>query len=131
MEKNDISAYFLDCADCDHTWRSYKPQRCPICARHMGATLMLEAGQIEFLMKAVETQFFGVNDETDLLFVLSEMMSDSWPDVPTDMLAQACWMHLRDQPSTEENTVAMKYFEERFADSILDFDYDVDEKDME
>ena len=121
---NDISAYFLQCADCDHEWRSHTPQRCPNCARHMGSTLMLDPFQIGVLMNAVETQCFGVNDETDLMFVLSEMMSDSWPDVPADMLAQACWIYLRDfAEETEKTETAMEYFEERFQDSLEDFAY--------
>ena len=118
---NDISAYFLQCADCDHEWRSHTPQRCPKCARHMGSTLMLQEDQIKVLMEAVETQCFGVNDETDLMFVLSEMMSNSWPDVPVDMLAQACWIHLRDfaeeTEETEETETAMEYFEDRFVEA--------------
>jgi hypothetical protein len=60
-----------------------------------------------------------VNDETDLMFVLSEMMSDSWPDVPADMLAQACWMHLRnsDEETDEGIDLAMQYFEARFMEA--------------
>lgn len=82
----------------------------------MGATLMLQEDQIKVLMNAVETQCFGVNDETDLMFVLSEMME--WPDVPADMLAQACWMHLRDfAEETEETEIAMEYFEDRFVEA--------------
>jgi hypothetical protein len=116
---NDISAYILQCADCDHEWRSQTPQRCPNCARHMGAALTLQEDQIKALMEAVETQCVGVNDETDLMFVLSEMMSDSWPDVPADMLAQACWMHLRnsDEETDEGIDLAMQYFEARFMEA--------------
>ena len=115
---NDISAYILQCADCDHEWRSHTPQRCPNCARHMGAALTLQEDQIKALMEAVETQCVGVNDETDLMFVLSEMMRDSWPDVPADMLAQACWMHLRDlAEKTEGIDLAMQYFEARFMEA--------------
>ena len=75
-------------------------------------------------MNVVETQCFGGNEETDLMFVLSEMMSDSWPDVPADMLAQACWIYLRDfAEETEKTETAMEYFEERFQDSLEDFAY--------
>ena len=113
---NDISAYILQCADCDHEWRSHTPQRCPNCARHMGSTLILDPFQIGVLMNAVETQCFGVNDETDLMFVLSEMME--WPDVPADMLAQACWIYLRDfAEETKKTEIAMEYFEERFVEA--------------
>jgi hypothetical protein len=47
------------------------------------------------------------------------MMSDSWPDVPADMLAQACWMHLRnsDEETDEAIDLAMQYFEARFMEA--------------
>ena len=129
---NDISAYFQHCPECDIQWRSHTLKCCPNVARHVGATLVLDPFQIGVLMNAVETRSFGVNDETDLMHVLSEMMDDVWPDVPPALLAQACWMHIgtlvetqacasQTHPSSEEIEIAKEYFEERFQDSLQDY----------
>ena len=145
---NDISLHFLHCPECDTQWRSHHLQTCEHCST-MGLTLLLNEAQIEVLMEAVRTQFYGVNDETDLLFVLSEMRD--WSDVPTALLAQACWMHLsgdilcasqgsqspqgsqtlracfvqacfaQTHPSPEEIEIAKEYFEERFQDSLQEY----------
>ena len=90
---NDISAYFQHCPECDIQWRSHHLRPCEHCDA-TGVVLVLEEDQIEVLLEAVRTQCYGVNSEDDILFVLSEMMIDLWPDVPTALLAQACWMHL-------------------------------------
>jgi len=118
---NDISAYFQHCPTCDIQWRSHTLKCCPNVARHVGATLVLDPFQIGVLMNAVETRSFGVNDETDLMHVLSEMMYDVWPDVPPALLAQACWMHIGTLEETEEIEIAKEYFEERFQDSLQDY----------
>lgn len=122
---NDISLHFLHCPECDTQWRSHHLQTCEHCST-MGLTLLLNEAQIEVLMEAVRTQCYGVNDETDLLFVLSEMIGS---DVPEALLAQACWMHLRGDilcasqthPSPKEIAIAKQYFEERFQDSLQEY----------
>jgi len=114
---NDISLYFLYCPECDTQWRSHHLQTCEHCST-MGLTLLLNTAHIEVLMEAVRTQCYGVNDETDILFVLSEMIGS---DVPEALLAQACWMHLRTQAPTEEIMIAMEYFETRFQDSLQEY----------
>jgi hypothetical protein len=122
---NDISAYFQHCPECDIQWRSHHLRPCEHCDA-TGIVLALEEDQIEVLMEAVNTQFYGVDDETDILFVLSEMMIHLWPDVPAALLAQACWMHLRGDilsphPSPEKIEIAKEYFEERFQDSLQEY----------
>lgn len=117
---NDISAYFQHCPECDIQWRSHHLRPCEHCDA-TGITVTLDAGQIEVLLEAVNTQFYGVDDETDILFVLSEMMIHLWPDVPTALLAQACWMHLGTLEETDEIEIAKEYFEERFQDSLQEY----------
>ena len=134
---NDISLHFLHCPECDTQWRSHHLQTCEHCST-MGLTLVLDDAQVEALLKAVRTQCYGVNDETDLLFVLSEMRD--WSDVPTALLAQACWMYLRTKARTKKIMIAMEYFEDRFQESLIEendmeymerFDPLVEENDME
>ena len=43
------------------------------------------------------------------------------PDVPTALLAQACWMHLHTLEETDEIEIAKEYFEERFQDSLQEY----------
>jgi len=123
---NDISAYFQHCPECDIQWRSHHLRPCEHCDA-TGIVLALEEDQIEVLMEAVNTQFYGVDDETDILFVLSEMMIHLWPDVPDALLAQACWMYLQwghfisPHPSPEKIEIAKEYFEERFQDSLQEY----------
>jgi hypothetical protein len=117
---NDISAYFQHCPECDIQWRSHHLRPCEHCDA-TGIVLALEEDQIEVLMEAVNTQFYGVDDETDILFVLSEMMIHLWPDVPDALLAQACWMHLGTLEETDEIEIAKEYFEERFQDSLQEY----------
>jgi hypothetical protein len=105
---NDISAYFQHCPECDIQWRSHHLRSCEQCDA-TGIVLVLEEQQIEVLMEAVNTQFYGVDDETDILFVLSEMMIHLWPDVPDALLAQACWMHLSTLEETDEIEIAKEY----------------------
>ena len=119
---NDISLHFLYCPECDTQWRSHHLQTCEHCST-MGLTLVLDDAQVEVLLKAVRTQFYGVNDETEILFVLAEMRD--WSDVPTALLAQACWMYLRTQARTKKIMIAMEYFENRFQESLIE------ENDME
>ena len=118
---NDISAYFQHCPECDIQWRSHHKQPCRICTGTTGVVLILNDIQEDVLMEAVITKSFGVNSEDDILVVLSEMMIKKWPDVPTALLAQACWMHLRKSPSTEEIEVGMEFFEKRFQESLQEF----------
>ena len=117
-DSHDISAYFLHCLECDTQWRSHHLQTCEHCST-MGLALQLDEAQINALMEAVNTPFYGVNDETDILFVLS-IMREFWSDVPEALLAQACWMHLRTQVRTKKIMIAMEYFEERFQDSLVE-----------
>ena len=117
---NDISAYFQHCPECDIQWRSPHLRPCEHCDA-TGVVLVLEEDQIEVLLEAVRTQCYGVNSEDDILFVLSEMMIDLWPDVPTALLAQACWMHLHTLEETDEIEIAKEYFEERFQDSLQEY----------
>jgi hypothetical protein len=117
---NDISAYFQHCPECDIQWRSHHLRPCENCDA-TGVVLVLEEDQIEVLLEAVNTQFYGVDDETDILFVLSEMMIHLWPDVPDALLAQACWMHLQTLEETDEIEIAKEYFEERFQDSLQEY----------
>jgi hypothetical protein len=117
---NDISAYFQHCPECDIQWRSHHLRPCEHCDA-TGIVLALEEDQIEVLLEAVNTQFYGVDDETDILFVLSEMMIHLWPDVPDALLAQACWMHLQTLEETDEIEIAKEYFEERFQDSLQEY----------
>jgi hypothetical protein len=117
---NDISAYFQHCPECDIQWRSHHLRPCEHCDA-TGVVLVLEENQIEVLMEAVNTQFYGVDDETDILFVLSEMMIHQWPDVPAALLAQACWMHISTLEETDEIEIAKEYFEERFQDSLQEY----------
>ena len=117
---NDITAYFQHCPECDTQWRSHQLRPCSCCDT-MGIILHLEEDQIEVLMEVVRTQSYGVNDETDIMFVLSEMMLHLWPDVPAALLAQACWMYLGTQHYTEELETTMKFFEERFEDSLQEY----------
>ena len=145
---NDISAYFQHCPECDIQWRSHHLRPCENCDA-AGIVLVLEVQQIEVLMKAVNAQFYGVNDETDLMTILANLMRDQWPDVPAALLAQACWMHLRGDilsphpspekieiakeysgdvpcasqthPSPEDIEIAKEYFEERFQDSLQEY----------
>jgi hypothetical protein len=127
---NDISAYFQHCPECDIQWRSHHLRPCENCDA-TGVVLVLEENQIEVLMEAVNTQFYGVDDETDILFVLSELMIHQWPDVPAALLAQACWMHIhtvetqayasQTHPSPEKIEIAKEYFEERFQDSLQEY----------
>jgi S-adenosylmethionine/arginine decarboxylase-like enzyme len=117
---NDISAYFQHCPECDIQWRSHHLRPCENCDA-TGVVLVLEENQIEVLMEAVNTQFYGVDDETDILFVLSEMMIHQWPDVPAALLAQACWMHISTLEETDEIEIAKEYFEERFQDSLQEY----------
>jgi hypothetical protein len=117
---NDISAYFQHCPECDIQWRSHHLRPCEHCDA-TGIVLALEEDQIEVLMEAVNTQFYGVDDDTDILFVLSEMMIHLWPDVPAALLAQACWMHIGTLEETEEIEIAKEYFEERFQDSLQEY----------
>jgi hypothetical protein len=117
---NDISAYFQHCPECDIQWRSHHLRPCENCDA-TGIVLALEEDQIEVLLEAVNTQFYGVDDETDILFVLSEMMIHLWPDVPDALLAQACWMHLQTLEETDEIEIAKEYFEERFQDSLQEY----------
>ena len=117
---NDISAYFQHCPECDIQWRSHQLRPCSCCDT-MGLVLQLEEDQIQVLMEVVRTQFYGVNDETDIMFVLSEMMLMRWPDVPTALLAQACWMHLQTLEETDKIEIAKEYFEERFQDSLQEY----------
>jgi hypothetical protein len=117
---NDISAYFQHCPECDIQWRSHHLRPCEHCDA-TGIVLVLEVQQIEVLMEAVNTQFYGVDDDTDILFVLSEMMIHLWPDVPDALLAQACWMHLQTLEETDEIEIAKEYFEERFQDSLQEY----------
>jgi len=117
---NDISAYFQHCPECDIQWRSHHLRPCEHCDA-TGIVLALEEDQIEVLMEAVNTQFYGVNDETDILFVLSEMMIHLWPDVPAALLAQACWMYIQTLEETDEIEIAKEYFEERFQDSLQEY----------
>ena len=116
---NDISAYFQHCPECDIQWRSHHLRPCEHCDV-TGIVLALEENQIEVLLEAVRTQFYGVNDETDILFVLSEMIH-LWPDVPAALLAQACWMHISTLEETDEIEIAKEYFEERFQDSLQEY----------
>lgn len=81
----------------------------------------LDAGQIEVLLNAVNTQFYGVNDETDLLTILANMMRMRWPDVPIALLAQACWMYLGTLEETDNIAIAKEYFEECFQNSLEEF----------
>jgi hypothetical protein len=117
---NDISAYFQHCPECDIQWRSHHLRPCEHCDA-TGIVLALEEDQIEVLMEAVNTQFYGVDDETDILFVLSEMMIHLWPDIPTALLAQACWMYIQTLEETDEIEIAKEYFEERFQDSLQEY----------
>jgi hypothetical protein len=117
---NDISAYFQHCPECDIQWRSHDLRPCEHCDA-TGIVLQLEEDQIEVLLEAVRTQFYGVDDETDILFVLSEMMIHLWPDVPDALLAQACWMHIQTLEETDEIEIAKEYFEERFQDSLQEY----------
>jgi hypothetical protein len=117
---NDISAYFQHCPECDIQWRSHDLRSCENCDA-TGIVLALEENQIEVLMEAVNTQCYGVNSEDDILLVLSEMMIHQWPDVPTALLAQACWMHLQMLEETDEIEIAKEYFEERFQDSLQEY----------
>jgi hypothetical protein len=137
---NDISAYFQHCPECDIQWRSHHLRPCENCDA-TGVVLALEEDQIEVLLEAVNAQFYGVNDETDLMTILADMMRDLWPDVPDALLAQACWMHLSTleetdeieiakeysgdvpspHPSPEKIEIAKEYFEERFQDSLQEY----------
>ena len=117
---NDISAYFQHCPECDIQWRSHHLRPCEYCDA-TGIVLRLEDAQVQVLMEVVRTQFYGVNDETDILFVLSEMMRHMWPDVPAALLAQACWMFLGTQAHTENIETTMEFFEERFQDSLQEY----------
>jgi len=79
---------------------------------------MLESTQIDALMVAVNENKYGTNSEDKIMFILAELMNESWSEVPTAFLAQACWMYLRDQPSTPEIEEGMTFFEERFLESV-------------
>ena len=117
MDSIDISVNYLLCSECNYEWRSKKAQRCPNCQCSMGVRCVLEAPQIEALMKAVNENSYGVNSEDEITFVISEL-SKSWAFVSMALIAQACWVYLRDQPSTLEIKKGLKYFKEVFLDSV-------------
>lgn len=117
---NDISAHFQHCPTCEIQWRSHDFHPCERCDA-TGIMVTLDAGQIEVLLNAVNTQFYGVNDETDLLTILANMMRMRWPDVPIALLAQACWMYLGTLEETDNTAIAKEYFEECFQNSLEEF----------
>lgn len=117
-DSNDISAYFHHCPECDIQWRSHHQEACLTCTGTTGVVLILTASQLEVLMDNVNRKSFGVNSEDDILLVLTEMMLKTWPDVPMALIAQACWMHLRTLPSSEETDIGMEFFEMRFQENL-------------
>ena len=121
---DDIQALYLLCPSCDHEWRAYDHERCTRCARSIGTTLVLNEAQIETLMNAVNNQEYGVNSEDDIMFVLSEMISESWFNVPALLLAQACWIHLSSQRSTPFIQEGMAFFEERYQECVDTLEYE-------
>jgi len=132
MDSSNISNYFMECRNCGHEGRYYETwSKCPHCGCHMSLMVDLNLEQRELLMQSASAGNFSMDTEDDVLLILFKLLGVPLPEGPYAFFAQACWYHIHHMPATEKTKYAMKYYEERFAASVVNVVHDVDEKHRE
>ena len=97
----------------------------------MSLMVDLNLEQRELLMQSASAGNFSMDTEDDVLLILFKLLGVPLPEGPYAFFAQACWYHIHHMPATEKTKYAMKYYEERFAASVVNVVHDVDEKHRE
>ena len=97
----------------------------------MSRMLDLNREQCELLMQSANSGLFTMDTEEDALLILFKLFGVPLPEGPYAFFAQTCWYHIHLMPVTEKTKYAMKYYEERFAASVVNGPHNVDEKHRE
>jgi hypothetical protein len=115
-----INHPIVSCWDCDAEWRSYKPSRCPGCARHVGAPRVLNEQETHELMQAIsqleeEAKFDCINGYDSWEFDSSlNQYASRWFSIDSRRIIQACYFALLKQDTNPKVAFAIEFFKAEY-----------------